>query len=82
MAQPSRKTVMFEPQVLAALEDRAVELHCSLSEMVNDLLRQALLDRDREAEDRSDYELGVKRYLAGGRRWTLADMEEAFGLGD
>lgn len=80
MAQPSRKTATFEPQVLAALEGRAVELHCSLSDMVNDLLRQALLER--EVEDRSDYEFGVKRYLAGGRRWTLAEMEEEFGLGD
>jgi len=55
MPAAKRATIYFDPALHAALRERAAEAETSISEIVNEVLRNAL-DEDQEAEDLGDLE--------------------------
>ncbi|HEV7426296.1 MAG TPA: CopG family transcriptional regulator [Thermoanaerobaculia bacterium] len=55
MPATKRATIYFDPALHAALRERAAEAETSISEIVNQVLRDAL-DDDEEAEDLGDLE--------------------------
>jgi plasmid stability protein len=70
----------FEPDVLAALKARAAEIHRTLSQVVNELLRQRL--EDQAAEDRADYEAAAQAYRTMQRTYSMEEVERELGLDD
>ena len=55
MQETKRATIYFDPAIHHALRIKAADLHCSISEIVNQALRQALGRRhhDRVSRHRS-----------------------------
>ena len=70
-----RATVYLEPELHRALKLKAVETSCSISELVNDALRENLLDdaedlasfRERENEPLTAFEDFVEYLRADGK---------------
>jgi hypothetical protein len=56
-AQTKRATIYFDPDLHKALRLKAVETNQSLSELVNDAVREALAE---DAEDLAAFELRVE----------------------
>jgi hypothetical protein len=54
--ETKRSTVAFDPEIYQQVRARADELHVSLSQVVNELLREAM-----EAEDREDLAIFEER---------------------
>lgn len=65
MAAPKRSTIYFEPDLHRALRLKAAAMDRSISEVVNDAVRQTL------SEDATDLEVFEKR-----RREPTLDFEE------
>ncbi len=65
MAQPKRSTIYFDPEIHRALRLKAAVTERSISDVVNDAVRQTL------SEDASDLEVFEKR-----RREPSMDFEE------
>lgn len=55
MPATKRATIYFDPALHEALQERAAEAERSISEIVNEVLREAL-DEGQEAEDLGDLE--------------------------
>lgn len=65
MAQPKRSTIYFDPEIHRALRLKAAVTEQSISDLVNDAVRQTL------SEDASDLEVFEKR-----RRERSMDFEK------
>lgn len=75
MPDVKRATIYLEPAIHHALRVKAAHLHCSISELVNVALRQALREdaddlavfEDRAAEPEISYEALLKDLRAHGK---------------
>lgn len=56
MPATKRATIYFEPALHNALSERAVESETSISDIVNEAVRQTLADYEQDAEDLADLE--------------------------
>jgi hypothetical protein len=75
MQQPKRATIYFDPAVHHALRIKAADLHCSISEIVNQAMWQALREdaadlaafEERVAEPEITYEALLKDLKEHGK---------------
>jgi len=75
MPATKSETIYFDPAVHDALLARATEENASISEVVNEVLRESLADYEEEAEDladldrrRSEPDIPLEDFLAGMKR--------------
>ena len=54
MPATKRETIHFDPALYDALVERATEANTSISDIVNEVVRQSLADYDEEAEGLAD----------------------------
>jgi hypothetical protein len=56
MPATKRATIYFDPALHDALRERAAEAKISISDVVNEVIRESLADYEDEAEDLADLE--------------------------